>query len=89
MNTPEIRCFCNKHPLLAICGRDNKTGEPFVHIKTWKQGRLYVEAVVTSGVVRIRCRDCFRWHTVRIIRDSVRIKEEKLPESISSSLAIR
>lgn len=89
MNMPEVRCFCNKKPLLAVCGRDAKTGEPFVHIKTWKGNRLYVEAIVTSGIVRLRCRECYRWHTVNIVRNDIRVQEEKLPESISSRLVTR
>lgn len=63
-----VRCFCVDHPLLAMCGRDEASGEPWVHVKTWKRGRLYAEVVATAGDVKIRCRDCLRWHTVRIVR---------------------
>lgn len=82
----EIRCFCNRRPLLARCGRDLNSGEPFVHIKTWKKDRLYVEVVVTQGIARIRCRECMRWHTVRIVRDRMKITQEKLPDSIALSV---
>lgn len=77
----EVRCFCSRRPLLAVAGRDTKTGHGFVHIKSWKGGRLYVEAIVTQGVAHIRCRECLRWHTVRIIHD-VSVKQEKLPDSL-------
>lgn len=82
MSQEEVRCFCQRKPLLAVCGRDSKSGEPFVHIKTWKQQRLYAEVVVTSGVVRIHCRECLRWHTIRIVRLKVDVRPEELPESI-------
>lgn len=78
----EVRCFCQREPLLAVCGRDTRSGQPFVHVKTWKQRRLYTEVVVTSGEVRIRCRECFRWHTIRIVHLKVDITPEDLPETI-------
>lgn len=79
----ELRCFCQGTPLLALCGRDTKSGEPFVHIKTWKGSRLYVEVIIESGKARIRCRKCFRFHTVRIVRGTVDMKVERLPDSIT------
>ena len=51
-----------------MCGSDPKTGEPWVHVKSWKKGKLYTEVVATAGIVHIRCRDCGRWHRVRIIK---------------------
>lgn len=78
----EVRCFCRRAPLLAICGRDEKNGEPFVHIKSARKDRINAEAVVTSGIVRIRCRDCLRWHTIRIRKIDVDHKAERLPSSI-------
>ena len=64
----EIRCWCERRPLLAVCGRTSR-GEGFVHIKAWKGSRLLTEVVVTSGVAKIKCREigCGRWHTVRIV----------------------
>lgn len=79
----EVRCFCSRRPLIAVCGRDSRSGEGFVHIKTWKGQRLYAEVVVTSGTAHIRCRECLRWHRIRIVRDQVQIEEHKLPESIA------
>lgn len=77
-----VRCFCSRHPLLAVCGRDNRTGEPFIHIKSWKSQRLYTEVVITSGSAHIRCRECLRWHVIHIKFTGVEVKPERLPESI-------
>jgi hypothetical protein len=82
----ELRCFCSSKTLLAVCGRDSKSRQPFVHIKTWKGSRLYVEVVIESGKARIRCRKCLRWFTVRIRLDDVDMKTERLPDSIHTQL---
>ena len=76
----ELRCCCADRPLLAVCGRDAH-GQPFVHIKIFKQGRVYGE-VVATGDVRVRCRECRRWHVVTIRREAVQFKEQPLPASI-------
>lgn len=78
----ELRCFCRRRPLLALCGRDTKTGEPFVHVKVFKQDRIFAEVVATEGTVSIRCRECLRWFRVKIVREKLSIKEEALPESV-------
>ena len=71
-----LRCsFCSTSPLLAMFGVDSKTGEPWVHIKSWKGDRLYVEAVIVSGVVRLRCRICSRWNRVKIVRGAPSLQE--------------
>lgn len=72
----ELRCFCARHPLLAVYGIDEK-GKLYVHIKIWKQERLFGEMVITGGKVKIHCRECFRWHSV-IIRQpgQAALKEE-------------
>lgn len=79
----ELRCFCRRRPLLAVCGRDARTGEPFVHVKAYKQQRLITEVVVTAGTARIHCRECLRWHTVRIRIENVSFKPEPLPSGIA------
>lgn len=63
----EIRCFCSQAPLLGIFGV-NSSGEPFIHIKVWKQKRLYTEFVVTgkSTKTSIKCRNCYRWYNIFI-----------------------
>ena len=71
-----LRCaFCETPPLLAMFGVDRKTGEPWVHIKSWKGQRLYVEAVILSGIVSLRCRSCARWNRVKIVRGAPRLQE--------------
>jgi len=70
-----LRCpFCAEHPLLAMCGVDATTGEPWVHIKSWKGARLYVEAVVISGVVKLKCRSCGKWNRVKIVKGAPRLQ---------------
>lgn len=68
--------------MLAVCGRDARSGQPFIHVKSWKQNRLYTEVIVTEGTVRIHCRECLRWHTVRILHTSLDVQEERLPDGI-------
>lgn len=79
----ELRCEqCKEAPLLATYGVDEK-GRPYIHVKIWKQNRIFGELVVEGGVVRIKCRACLRWLRV-IIRPGRRaelIQEPKpLPE---------
>lgn len=75
----DIRCFCARQPLLAMYGVD-KDKRPFIHIRVYKQQRLYAEVYIDGDAgVQIRCRDCFRMHKVRII--SGRPVMELLPDS--------
>jgi hypothetical protein len=61
----EARCQCARRPLLAVCGRTEK-GLGFVHIKAWRGQRLLTEAIITSGIVSVKCRECFRWTRIKI-----------------------
>jgi len=79
----EARCCCSHAPLLAVCGRDTSTGEPFVHVKSYKGNKLYTEVVATSGTVWIRCRDCYRWHRIDIKRVAVERLIAEIPDSIA------
>lgn len=72
--TRQLRCFCARHPLLAVYGI-NKQGKLFVHIKIWKQGRIYGEVLVTSGVVQLHCRECLRWQKVVIRQPEIAVLE--------------
>lgn len=65
-----------------MCGRDAVTRQPFVWMRVYKQGRVYGEMVATSGDVRIRCRECLRWHVVQIRVNKVDFREEAMPTSI-------
>lgn len=61
----------------------DKGGYPYVHVRAWKQSRLIVEFIQTEGVVRIRCRKCFRWHKITIRgRVPIQVKPENLPSSL-------
>ncbi len=76
----ELRCFCARTPLLATYGKDN-FGKLFVHVKVYKQRRVYAEVLVTDGKVKVRCRECTRWHTVTIRQpDVVVLEETQTPE---------
>lgn len=76
----ELRCFCRGEPLLATFGVDSK-GELFVHVKIYKQNRIYGELVFEGGVVKIRCRNCLRWHRVIFRPNGVTLSEDEAPEA--------
>ena len=71
----ELRCFCSRQPLLAIYGV-NELGKLYVHVRVFKQRRIYGEVLVTEGTVKLRCRECLRWHTVVIHQPGKAILEE-------------
>lgn len=79
----EVRCTCSRKPLLALCGVDKITREPFIHVKTWKGKRLYTEVVITSGTAHIHCRECLHWMTLVIKHVGVSVKAEPLPDSVA------
>jgi hypothetical protein len=58
----ELRCFCSRKPLLAVYGLND--GELYVHVRIFKQQRIFGEVVVTGGTVQLHCRECLRWHKV-------------------------
>jgi hypothetical protein len=59
----ELRCFCRRSPLLATFGIDEK-GKLYVHVKIYKQQRIFGEVLIVEGVVKLHCRECLRWHKV-------------------------
>jgi hypothetical protein len=59
-----------------------QTGKLYIHIKIYKQGRVYGETYHTDGTVKIRCRNCMRWHRVTIINSTARL-EETLPPMVA------
>jgi len=79
----ELRCFCSREPLLATYGIDSK-GKLFVHVKIWKARRIFGELVIEGGIVKIRCRDCLRWHTVNVLGTKATLQEthEELPVAV-------
>ena len=75
----ELRCFCRSEPLLANYGLDSK-GKLFVHVKIYKQNRIYGELVFSGGTVKIRCRNCLRWHLIIFKEQSAVLTEGQAPE---------
>lgn len=61
----ELRCLCSREPLLATYGVDEK-GQLYIHVRVYKQRRVFGEVIVTGGTVKLHCRECLRWHTVVI-----------------------
>lgn len=68
-HTRELRCFCTRRPMLGIVGHDSIG--TYLHIKVYKQSRLYGEMIAYGGVVKVRCRECLRWHVVTIKKMTV------------------
>ena len=81
----ELRCFCNGEPLLATYGVDGK-GKLFVHVKIWKQRRIFGELVIEGGVVKMRCRNCLRWHTVNIVGRKAELSPSTEPDSFPDAV---
>lgn len=77
----EIRCFCRRQPLLAVFGLEN--GKPYVHVKVYKNRRIYGEILVTEGDIQLRCRECLRWYRVRIVGNKPKLTETSEPDSIT------
>lgn len=71
----ELHCFCSRRPMLAMYGIDGQ-GKLFVHIKIYKQSRIFGEVLVTDGVVKLHCRECLRWHTVIIRQPGTAVLQE-------------
>lgn len=81
----ELHCLlCARSPLLATYGVDSK-GKLFVHVKIWKQNRIFGELMIEGGVVRLKCRECLRWQVITIQQRSVTLCEtvEVLPLAIN------
>lgn len=75
----ELRCFCRSEPMLAMYGID-EDGELYVHVRIYKQKRLYSESWHSGGVLKLRCRNCLRWHTVTFPgKTSARLVESAPP----------
>lgn len=63
----------------------NEKGELYVHVKIYKQSRVFGEIVATRGVVQLRCRECLRWHRVTIRESNEMTLREDLPPSIAAT----
>lgn len=72
----ELRCFCSRSPLLGVYGVD-VDGLPYIHVKVYKQHRIFGEFIFKAGYVKLRCRECYRWYGV-VIRVGVQPKLSEL-----------
>lgn len=79
----ELRCFCRTQPLLAVYGLDQK-GELYIHVRIYKQSRIYGELIIKGGEVKLLCRECLRWHRI-VIRPphTAELVEEPRPPSLA------
>lgn len=79
----DLRCFCSRKPLLATYGLTTQ-GKLYVHVKVYKQSRIYGEVLVTEGTVELHCRECLRWHKVVMHKPgAVTLEEtEKNPSAV-------
>lgn len=78
----EIRCHCSRRPMLARAGRD-ANGALFVHMKVFKQGRIFGEMVTMRGPVWLRCRECLRWTRIVIEGENLDFSSQRLPAQFS------
>lgn len=78
----ELRCFCSRKPLLATYGLDSDS-KLYVHVRVFKQHRIYGEVIIKGGEVKIHCRECLRWHRVIIKQpNQVSLSEDSIPMEI-------
>lgn len=85
-----LRCLCSRAPLLATYGLDDN-GELYVHVKVYKQRRIYGNVILSGGgSVRMQCRECFRWYRVDIAGEQVALArlDNISPESSTESTLI-
>lgn len=82
----ELRCFCARKPLLATYGRDEQ-GNVYLHMRIYKQQRIFGEMVVYSGVCKIHCRECLRWHKITFMSVSANpvLVEDEPPVEITGA----
>lgn len=56
-------------------------GKLYVHVRIFKQNRIYGEVIVREGRVSLHCRECLRWHSVKIIQpDTAVLMEDTEPQ---------
>ncbi len=76
----DLRCICRTQPLLAKYGIDNK-GERYIWVRVYRQGRIFGEIVVQGqgSIVKLHCRECLRWHSVKFSSDAFPVLDETAP----------
>lgn len=64
-------------------GIDEK-GRPYVHIKVFKQARVFSEFIAYGGEVALKCRECVRWHRIvfRNQTDKAELHEVQQPAEV-------
>lgn len=78
----ELRCFCRRRPLLATYGLDD-SNKVYVHVKVYKNRRIYGEIVVREGSsLSLRCRECLRWYGLEVGKGSPILKETTVPNAV-------
>lgn len=78
----ELRCFCLRRPLLAVYGLDSHNCV-YVHIKVYKNRRVYGEVLVKQGSqISIRCRECLRWYSLSLSTSVPKLIEIPVPETL-------
>lgn len=83
----EIRCFCRRRPLLATYGLDDKR-KVYIHVKVFKNRRIYGEILITRGEVQLRCRECMRWYTLSIREGRPELVETPEPNSVAHQASV-
>lgn len=74
----EIRCYCRREPLLATYGVDDN-GKVYIHVKVYKNHRIFGEVLVTEGTVELRCRECMRWFKIPFRHGNPKLIETDTP----------
>lgn len=77
----ELRCFCSRHPLLAMYGVD-ETGRLYIHCRVYKQNKVYGDWIAYGGKVKMLCRECLRWHMIVFKNDRAELTESPVPPEV-------
>ena len=64
--------------MLAVYGIDTD-GKLYIHVKIYKQRRVFGELIIKNGEVNILCRDCYRWHTIKMTGRTASLHEMQNP----------
>ena len=57
-------------------------GRLYVHVKVYKQRKVFAEVICRDGLVEINCRECYRWHTVTIRKNEAELNEIERPVEV-------
>jgi hypothetical protein len=79
----ELRCFCSRQPMLAVYGI-GLDGRPYIHVRIYKQRRVYGEMVFKGGELSLVCRECIRWHRITIRDERPAMAETAKPVELEA-----